>query len=70
MNDELDSSGHPPAFLPGDRVKVLPLNMEATVIRQMKSYDGEEWFWGNVKLRYDDGIEGTSNSWQLSKITR
>ncbi len=67
MNNR-DSHGRLPSFLPGDRVLVLPLKMEATVIEQLRSYDYPEWFWGNVKLQYDDGIIGTSNSWQLSKL--
>lgn len=66
---ERDSHGQLPSFQPGDRVLVLPLKPEATVIEQMHSYDGaDEWFWGNVRLRYDDGITGTSNSWQLRKL--
>lgn len=65
---ELDSNGKLPAFHPGDRVLVLPLNMEATVIEQFRTYDYPEWFWGNVKVRYDDEIEGVSNSWQIKKL--
>ena len=65
---DLDSLGQRPSFLPGDRVLVLPIKMEATVIEQLLSYDYPEWFWGNVKLRYDDGCPGTSNSWQLRKL--
>ena len=57
-----------PKFKQGDRVCVLPLKMEATVIRQIKHYDGDEEFWGNVELQYDDGIKGISNSWQLEKL--
>ena len=61
MNDD-------PKFLAGDRVYVIPLKMEATVIRQIKHYDGDEEFWGNVELQYDDGVKGVSNSWQLEKL--
>lgn len=68
MSVELDSSGNPPKFVAGERVTVLPLKLEATVIRQMKSYDGDESFWGNVTLQYDDGAVGVSNSWQLKKV--
>ena len=57
-----------PAFKQGDRVFVVPLKMEATVIRQFKHYDGSDEFWGNVELQYDDGVKGTSNSWQLKKV--
>lgn len=57
-----------PKFLPGDRVFVLPLKMEATVIRQIKHYDGPDEFWGNVELQYDDGVKGVSNSWQLDRL--
>lgn len=58
-----------PPFKSGERVYVLPLKMEATVIRQQKCYDYPDEFWGNVELLYDDGIKGTSNSWQLKKLT-
>lgn len=65
----IDSSGQPPKFLVGDRVLVGPNGMEATVIFQRLHYDGDETFWGNVLVEYDDGIRGTSNSWQLKKLT-
>ena len=67
--NELDSDGNPPKFYPGDRVFVEPLKMEATVIEQLMCYDYPEYFWGNVKLKYDDGATGTSHSWQLKKLT-
>jgi hypothetical protein len=54
-----------PVWLRGQRVIVLPLMMEATVVRQLRHYDCGEEFWGNVIVRYDDGIYGESNSWQL-----
>jgi hypothetical protein len=57
-----------PTFKTGDRVFVKPLKMEAVVIRQQKCYDGDEVFWGNVELQYDDGVKGISNSWQLEKL--
>ena len=47
---------------------VAPMRMYATVIEQTLSYDYPESFWGNVQLQYDDGITGTSNSWQLVKV--
>jgi hypothetical protein len=56
-----------PTFKTGDRVFVKPLGIEATVVEQIKSYDGAEWFWGNVELEYDDGEKGVSHSWQLEK---
>ena len=57
-----------PPFKTGDRVFVKPLKIEAVVIRQQKCYDGDEVFWGNVELQYDDGVKGISNSWQLEKL--
>lgn len=63
-----DSEGRPPAFIEGERVYVLPLKMEATVIQQILHFDYPESFWGNVQLRYDDGMIGESNSWQLQKL--
>ena len=58
----------PAPFQPGDRVYVKPLKMEATVIRQHRHWDGPDSFWGNVELVYDDGLKGTSHSWQVEKI--
>ena len=58
----------PPQFKSDDRVMVMPLNMEATVIKQLLSWDYPDCFWGNVEVRYDDGVTGISNSWQVKKI--
>ena len=63
-----DSNGKGPQFVSGDRVYVGPLKVEATVIRQILHYDMSETFWGNVELEYDDGVKGTSNSWQVKKL--
>ena len=63
-----DSEGNPPEFQNGDRVYVIPLTVEATVIRQILHYDGPETFWGNLELQYDDGVKGTSNCWQVKKL--
>lgn len=68
MTHKFDSQGNPPKFQPGDRVMVLPLGLEATVVEQMLQWDYPESFWGNLILLYDDGAKGTSNSWQCEKI--
>lgn len=47
----------------GDRVWVAVLKKEATVIEQILDHD----FYGNVKLKYDDGSEGISHRWLLSR---
>lgn len=65
-----DSKGNGPMWRAGDRVWVAPLKMEATVIQQRLSYDGDESFWGNVELQYDDDVKGVSNSWQLAKVNK
>lgn len=52
----------------GDRVFVGPVQMEATVIRQVLHYDMNESFWGNLELLYDDGQKGTSHCWQVKRI--
>ena len=66
-----DTDGNGPLWKPGDRVWVLPLKTEATVIRQLLSYDGPDYcFWGNVELQYDDGAKGVSNSWQIAKVNK
>ena len=55
-------------FFSGDRVYVIPLKEEATVIRQILHHDMGETFWGNVELVYDGGEKAISNSWQLRKL--
>ncbi|NDC25620.1 MAG: hypothetical protein EBZ49_16035 [Proteobacteria bacterium] len=65
---ELDSEGRSATFIEGERVYVLPLKLQATVIRQILHWDYSESFWGNVELMYDDGVKGTSNCWQLEKL--
>ena len=57
-----------PEYKAGDRVYVIPLRMEATVIKQVLRHDGDETFYGNLELQYDDGVKGTSHSWQCSKV--
>lgn len=66
---DIDSDGRGPEFRAGDRVYVQPMRQEATVIRQILQYDHPESFWGNVELQYDDGICGTSHSWQIEKVS-
>lgn len=66
-DDDFPNLG-PAPFQPGDRVYVAPAKMEATVIRQIRHYDGPESWWGNLELMYDDGIKGTSHCWQVKRI--
>jgi hypothetical protein len=65
-----DSNGNGPEYKKGDRVWVTPLKMEATVIEQVLHWDYPESFYGNVKLKFDDGGEGVSNGWQLSRVVK
>ena len=69
----LDSSGFPPTFMPGDRIKFLPWENAktsefGTVIKQTMSFDSGNRFWGNVELDMDDNVRMTANSWQIRKI--
>jgi hypothetical protein len=66
----LDSNGSLPKFNPGERVFVKAAGLEATVIEQMLSWDYPESFWGNVRLKYDDGVEGVAHSWQCTKVVK
>ena len=70
MIKDLDDNGHGPSWRAGERAWVAPLRVEATVIQQRLSFDGNESFWGNVELLYDDGAKGVSNSWQLVRIVK
>lgn len=67
---KIDSYGNGPEYKKGDRVWVAPLKMEATVLEQILHYDYPESFYGNVKLKFDDGSEGLSNCWQLSRVVK
>ena len=64
----LDSEGNPPKFRQGDRVFVMSVKMQATVIRQILHYDMNETFWGNLELEYDDSTKGVSHGWQVRRI--
>jgi hypothetical protein len=67
--DEDDDIVQKPApFQAGDRVYVGPMKMEATVIRQIRHYDGPESFWGDLELQYDDGVKGRSHCWQVKRV--
>jgi hypothetical protein len=68
MNERVDSEGRPAKFRKGDRVFVMPVKQEATVIRQILHYDMNETFWGNLELEYDDGTKGVSHGWQVKRI--
>ena len=59
-----------PEYKAGDRVYVIPLRMQATVIKQVLHHDGDETFYGNLELQYDDGTKGTSHSWQCSRVVK
>lgn len=64
-SEERDSDGDTRRWFIGDRVRVGPNGMTATVIKQRLHFDGPTSFFGNVDLLYDDGVRGVSNSWQL-----
>jgi hypothetical protein len=59
----------------GKRVWVKPLKMEATIEKIFYTPQSE---WddenipqvGNILLRYDDGVLGESNNWQLGEIQK
>jgi hypothetical protein len=65
-----DSDGNGPTYKKGERVWVPSIKMEATVIEQILHHDGSETHYGNVKLKYDDGVEGISHCWQLSRVIK
>ena len=65
---KIDSSGQTAKFTSGTKVRVIPNQMQATVIKQHLHFDGPESFWGNVLVEYNDGIRGTCHSWQLKRI--
>ena len=66
----VDSRGLRPMWKKGDRVYVTLQKKEATIIEQILHHEGTESFWGNVRILYDDGTEGTSNCWQIMKVVK
>lgn len=68
LNARLDSDGRSATYLPGDRVIVLPVKLEATVVTQVLHHDCGETFWGNIEVVFDDGTKGTCNGWQAKKL--
>jgi hypothetical protein len=65
---EIDSDGRGPEYHAGDRVYLIPTKTEATIIKQIKHFDGWETFWGNVILECDDGSKIEANCWQCRRI--
>lgn len=60
----IDEDGKGPSFIKGDKVMVIPNGMEA-IVEVQYLIEGQ---WGNVLVRYMDGVKGISNPWQLKKI--
>jgi signal peptidase I len=56
------------ALQKGDKVLVFPSKQKATVIHQYTWTEGEEFFYGNVRLKYEDGTVGETNSWKCKKM--
>jgi len=65
--DDDDTIQEPAPFQAGDRVYVAPAKREATVIRQLRHYDGSD-SWHDLELQYDDGDKGRCHCWQVKKI--
>ena len=66
--ERIDSDGKTSTWKNGERAYLMPLKCEVTIERQNLCYDGPDVFWGNCIVRFDDGILGECNSWQLRKI--
>ena len=68
--DDVDSEGKGPNMPPGTRVVFMPDRDDTklgTIERQILHYDGGETFWGNVRVRMDDGRYLEANCWQCKK---
>lgn len=59
-----------PEYKAGDRVFVCPTKMPATVINQVRHFDGPEQFWGNLNVTYDDGSTDVCHCWQAKRLYR
>ena len=53
-----DTDGNGPTWKSNDKVWVGPSRRRATVIQQTLSYSEDESYWGDVILRYENGITG------------
>jgi len=67
---DLDSNGYPPQWKTGEKVWVSLRRLEVTVIQQTLSYIEDETFWGDVIIKYDNGITDVIKNWQITKINR
>jgi hypothetical protein len=73
MSDQetLDSEGRAPNMPAGTRVMFLPDRDSAkhgTIEVQMLHYDCGESFFGNVRIRMDDGRYIEANCWQCKAL--
>lgn len=71
MHDDaikLDSNGKPADFTFGDRVLLIPHNIQATVVSQTLHYDSGETFWGNLNIIDDEHNAITCHCWQVHRI--
>ena len=69
--DDVDSEGKGPNLPPGTRVIFMPDRDDTKlgkIERQILHYDGGETFWGNVRVRMDDGRYIEANCWQCKKV--
>jgi hypothetical protein len=71
MDDDMDNDDivqKPAPFQAGDRVYVPLAKREATVIRQLRHYDGSDSWWGDLDLQYDDGVKDRFHCWQVKRV--
>jgi hypothetical protein len=63
-----DTDGNGPLWNPGNKVWVGHLRLRATVVQQILSHSEDESYWGDVIVRYENGLTGVEKSWQIMKV--
>lgn len=66
---EVDSTGCPANFQPGDIVYIKPLDKRGVVVAQEKLFDGiDTWFLDMVDVRIDEKHIGRFKIKELTKV--
>jgi hypothetical protein len=68
IKKRLDSNGHTPTWRSGEKCWVAPEKKYATVVEQILSFVEDDSSWGDVIVRYDNGIVDVKPNWQIVKI--
>jgi hypothetical protein len=64
----MSNSVNEPEYKSGDKIWIGPSRLKATVVQQIYSYIEDDGYWGDVIVRYENGITGVEKCWQIMRI--